>query len=541
MAELKSLISDKSEQFQQNRQDMLDTLANVRRLEQRVRDIGDKQRDRFKKLGKLMPRERVERLIDPGTPFIAMSTLAGLGLHEDDGEDMVMGGGVITGIGIVNGTRVAIIANDSAIRGGTSSWAGAMKMTRIMNIALEQKLPMITLNESGGGNLRLTHMTHAVLGGGRFALQARLSAAGLPQLTIVHGNATAGGAYVPGMSDYVIAVRNQSKMFLAGPPLLKMATGEIATDEELGGAEMHAAIAGTAEWIAESDAHAIDIARDVVKSWHWDNEAEHVDQAENVKEPALSPDDLAGVVPVDYRTPYDVREIIARLVDASDFLEFKETYDGYTICGTAEINGFPVGIIGNNGPITPRGATKAAQFIQLCDQAKTPLIFLQNTTGFIVGTEPEREGIIKHGAKLIQAVTNARVPRITIMVGASFGAGNYAMCGRGYDPDFLFSWPNHRIAVMGGEQAAGVLEIVARASMKRKGVTPDEEKLAADREDILDHYDKTSSALYATAHLWDDGIIDPRDTRRVLAECLAITNGARNRDPQPSTFGAARL
>jgi len=540
VSSLKSVIDPSSAEFQQNRSDMLDVLNHIRELEERVVRLSARQKDRFHKAGKLLPRERIDQLLDPGSPFIALSSLAGYGLDEDDGEEHILGGCVITGIGSVAGTRVALIVSDSAIKGGTGTWAGGQKTLRLQQIAAEQKLPVINLVESGGGNLRLTYKTFAVMGGRRFANQARLSSAGLPQITVVHGNATAGGAYVPGMSDYVITVRGQSKMFLAGPPLLKMATGEIADDEELGGAEMHSSIAGTAEWITENDAHGIAKARETIANLNWNMDVEDQGRKQS-PEPLYSPDELAGVVPVDYRQPVDVREIIARIADGSEFLEFKEEFDEYTLCGWTQIGGFKIGIIGNNGPITAKGAVKAAQFIQLSDQTGTPLLFLQNTTGFIVGKDAETAGIIKHGSKLIQAVANARVPRITIMVGASFGAGNYAMCGRGYDPDFLFSWPNHRIAVMGGEQAAGVLEIVARGSAKRRGKDVDEKALDAQRADIIGHYDKTSSALYATAQVWDDGIIDPRDTRRILIECLAITNGARHRKLHSSTFGAARL
>ncbi len=540
MPRLTSIIDPKSDEFRKNRADMLDALDHVRKLEKRIADLSAKQKDRFHKAGKLLPRERLDQLLDPGSPFIALSPLAGYKLHEDDGEENILGGCVITGIGTVAGTRVAIIVSDSAIKGGTGTWAGGQKTLRLQQIAAEQKLPVVNLVESGGGNLRLTYLTFAVMGGRRFANQARLSSAGLPQVTVVHGNATAGGAYVPGMSDYVIAVRGQSKMFLAGPPLLKMATGEIADDEELGGAEMHAEVAGTAEWITENDAHGIAKAREAVANLDWQMDCEN-QGCKTMAEPLYGPDELAGVVPIDYRQPIDVREIIARITDGSDFLDFKEEFDDYTLCGWSQIGGFKVGIIGNNGPITAKGAVKAAQFIQLCDQVGTPLLFLQNTTGFIVGKDAETAGIIKHGSKLIQAVANARVPRITLMVGASFGAGNYAMCGRGYDPDFLFSWPNHRIAVMGGEQAAGVLEIVARGSARRKGKDVDESALAVQRDDIIGHYDETSSALYATSQVWDDGIIDPRDTRRILIECLAITNGARYRTLNASTFGAARL
>lgn len=540
MNRLNSALDPRDDDFKKNRNDILQALDHIRELEQRIVTLSAKQQKRFYGLNKLLPRERLDHLLDPGSPFIALSPLAGYQLHEDDGQENTLGGGLITGIGFVAGTRIAIMINDSAIKGGTATWAGGQKTLRLQEIAAKQKLPLINLVESGGGNLRLTHLTFAVMGGRRFANQARLSAQGLPQVTVVHGNATAGGAYVPGMSDYIIVVRGQSKMFLAGPPLLKMATGEIADDETLGGAAMHAELAGTAEWIAENDAHGIAIARNTIANLRWQMEVEKSGQKTS-REPLHSPDELAGVVPVDYRQPVDVREIIARIVDRSEYLEFKADFDEYTICGWADINGYRAGIIGNNGPITAKGAVKSAQFIQLCNQAGISLIFLQNTTGFIVGQEAERSGIIKHGSKLIQAVANATVPRITIMVGASFGAGNYAMCGRGNDPDFLFSWPNHRIAVMGGEQAAGVLEIVSRASAERRGKIVDEEETANQRDDIIAHYEATSSALYASARIWDDGIIDPRDTRRVLAECLAICTGGRQRTLNPSTFGVARL
>jgi len=537
---LTSNINVRSDEFRTNKKNGLDALQQVRELERKVVALSEKQRERFESLNKLLPRERVDQLLDPGSPFLALSPLAGLGMHEDDGKEEVLGGGVIAGIGQVCGTRVALIVNDSAIKGGSNSWAGGVKALRMQEIALKQKLPVINLVESAGGNLRLTHMTFAVNGGRRFANQARLSAAGIPQVAVVHGSSTAGGAYVPGMSDYVIAVRNQAQMFLAGPPLLKMATGEIATAEELGGAAMHAEVAGTAEWVAESDSHGVAMVRELVKSMRWDTACE-ANEREEVKAPLYDPEELLGVVPTDYRTPYDVREAVARITDGSEFLEFKREFDPYTICGWAQIDGYKCAIIGNNGPITAAGALKAAQFIQLCDQRQAPLIFLQNITGFIVGREAEEGGIIKHGAKLIQAVTNARVPRITIMVGGSFGAGNYAMCGRGYDPDFLFTWPNHRIGVMGGEQAAGVLEIVARGSAERRGKPVNEERLAEQRQEIVDHYAETSSALYATARLWDDGIIDPRDTRKVLGQCLAVAAGAKHRQLSPNTFGVARL
>ena len=540
MTTLPNNVFARSDDFRVNRENALAGLARVRELEKRIVRLSEREGPRFRKAGKLLPRERLDLLLDPGASLVALTPLSGLGLHEDDGDQQVLGGGVIAGIGFVCGARVVVIVNDSAVKGGTMTWAGTQKVLRAQQIAHEQKLPLINLVESGGGNLRLAHLTFAVHGGQRFAKQARLSAAGVPQLSVVHGNATAGGAYIPGLSDYVIAVRGQSKMFLAGPPLLKMATGEIANDEELGGAELHAQEAGTAEWIVDNDREAIACARDVVRSLRWQTHTEGIGRGE-ARAPLYDIEELLGIVPADYRNPYDVRDVIARIVDASEFFEFKAAFDPYTVCGRAAIGGYGCGLIGNNGPITAKGAVKAAQFIQLCDQTATPLIFLQNTTGFIVGRAAESEGIIKHGSKLIQAVANARVPRITIMIGASFGAGNFAMCGRGLDPDFLFAWPNHRICIMGAEQAAGVLDIVARASSARRSRPVDEAALSRQHQEIVELYGKVSSALYATAHVWDDGIIDPRDTRCALTECLAITNGARHRSLNPNAFGVARL
>lgn len=540
MTILPNNIFARSEEFRLNRENALASLARVRDLEGRIAQLSGREGPRFRKAGKLLPRERVDLLLDPGAPLIALTPLSGLGLHEDDGDEQVLGGGVIAGIGFVSGTRVVVIVNDSGVKGGTTTWAGTQKVLRAQQIALEQKLPLINLVESGGGNLRLAHLTFAVHGGQRFAGQARLSAAGIPQVSVVHGNATAGGAYIPGLSDYVIAVRGQTKMFLAGPPLLKMATGEIANDEELGGAQLHAQEAGTAEWIVDNDREAIACARDVVRSLRWPSHTESNGQGE-IRPPLYDIEELLGIVSADYRNPFDVRDVIARIVDGSEFFEFKAAFDPYTVCGRGAVDGYACGLIGNNGPITAKGAVKAAQFIQLCDQTATPLIFLQNTTGFIVGRAAEAEGIIKHGSKLIQAVANVRVPRITMMIGASFGAGNFAMCGRGLAPDFLFTWPNHRICIMGAEQAAGVLDIVARAGSARRSRPVDEDLLARQHQEIVDLYGRVSSALYATAHVWDDGIIDPRDTRRVLAECLAITNGARHRSVNPNAFGVARL
>ncbi|WP_287962172.1 carboxyl transferase domain-containing protein, partial [Alcanivorax sp.] len=371
-----------------------------------------------------------------------------------------------------------------------------------------------------------------------FANQARLSAAGIPQITVVHGNATAGGAYQPGLSDYVVVVRERAKMFLAGPPLLKAATGEIATDEELGGAEMHAGTAGTAEYLAQSDADGISQARDLVKLLGWRRAAADVPEHE---EPKFPPEELLGVVPCDAKKPYDVREIIARIVDGSQFLDFKNEWDSATVCGWSTIEGKPVGIIGNNGPITPRGAAKAAQFIQLCDQTRRPLLFLHNTTGFMVGTDAEQNGVIKNGSKMLQAVANARVPKISVVVGGSYGAGNYAMCGRGLDPRFIFAWPNSKVAVMGGQQAGMVLRIVAEGKQRANGIEPDPKVLDMLQQSTAQKLDSQSTALYGTARLWDDGIIDPRDTRRVVAYALDICDDAEQRQLHPNSFGVARL
>ena len=433
--------------------------------------------------------------------------------------------------------RCLVTASNSAIKGGTISPSGLHKTLRLQRIAMENKLPVVSLVESGGANLN--YAAEVFVDGARtFANQARLSAAGIPQITVVHGNATAGGAYQPGLSDYVVVVRERAKMFLAGPPLLKAATGEIATDEELGGAEMHAGTAGTAEYLAENDADGIRQARDLVKLLGWRRAAPASDK---IEPPRYDAEELLGVVPADAKKPYDVREIIARIADSSDFLDFKNDWDSATVCGWSTIEGKPVGIIGNNGPITPRGAAKAAQFIQLCDQTRRPLLFLHNTTGFMVGTDAEQNGVIKHGSKMLQAVANARVPKISIVVGGSYGAGNYAMCGRGLDPRFIFAWPNSKVAVMGGQQAGMVLRIVAEAKQRANGIEPDEKVLDMLQQTTAQKLDSQSTALYGTARLWDDGIIDPRDTRRVVAYALDICADAQHRELHPNAFGVARL
>ena len=536
MPVFRSEIDVGAPRFAENRAAHLKLLDGVREIEARIRAHGTKSAKKFADRGQLPPRDRIDLLLDRGTPWLEISTLCGLGCHDDDGGANASGGGRISGIGIVGGIRACIDASDSAIKGGAATPYGLDKCLRLQQIALENKLPYIQLVESAGANL-LRQADLFVKGGATFANLARLSAAGCPVISVVHGSSTAGGAYQPGLSDYVIVVRGKTKIFLAGPPLLKAATGEISTDEVLGGAEMHATISGLAEWIAEHDRDAIRLARALTDKLKWDR----VPAVSAASKPLYDPEEILGIVPPDYRKPYDVREMIARIVDGSDWLDFKANYGPATVCGFARVEGHEAGFIGNNGPIDPDGATKAAHFMQACSQSGTPLVFLQNTTGFIVGPNAERAGIVKHGSKMIQAVTNAPVPKITLHIGASFGAGNYGMCGRAFGPRFIFAWPNNRISVMGGEQAAKVMTIIAEEGAKRAGKEPPHEMLAAQSKMIVDQYDAESTALYATARLWDDGIIDPRDSRRVLGMTLAICRDAEARNLKPNTFGVGRM
>ena len=539
MPVIESQISTASEHFRANRAAMLELIREFRALEEQVRKTSNSKKDQFVKRGQLLPRERVALLLDRGSPLLELSTLAGLGMHDDDGKENVHGGGVIDGIGYVEGVRCMISASDSAIKGGTTAPMGLKKKLRSQEIALKNKLPTIHLVESGGANLNYQAQIF-VEGGQGFRNQARMSAAGIPQINVVHGSSTAGGAYLPGLSDYVVMVRGRAKVFLAGPPLLLAATGEVATDEALGGAEMHATISGVADYMAADDADAIRIAREIVARLRWNDGLPSPPRRE-YREPRYDPDELCGVVPVDYRKPYDVREVIARLVDDSEFLDFKPLYGVHTVCGQAEIEGQACALIGNNGPIDADGAPKAAQLIQIIWQAGTPRVFQQNTTGFMVGTEAEQRGIVKHGSKMIQAVSNATVPQLTLHIGASFGAGNYGMCGRSFDPRFIFAWPNNRIAVMGGEQAGRVLAIVAEQGARRAGRPVDHALLKAQEDKVIAQFEAESTALFATARLFDDGLIDPRDSRKVLAFCLSVCREAEVRTLEPNTFGVARM
>ena len=538
MPVIDSKVDTNSEAFAQNREGMLAAIDEWRAVEASIRGSEEKKRERFVKRKQLMPRERVNLMLDRGSPFLELSTLCGYKEH-DDKDGSLAGGNIICGIGYVSGTRCLITASNSAIKGGTMSPWGVQKTLRAQEIAFENKLLMVSMIESGGANLPYQHEMF-IEGGKTFRNQARASAAGLPQVTIVHGSSTAGGAYMPGLSDYVIMVRDRAKVFLAGPPLLKAATGEIATDEELGGAEMHGTVAGTCEYLAESDADAIRIAREVVAKVGWNNHVP-VEERRPFSEPLYSEEEILGTVPADYRKPYDTREVIARLVDGSDFLEFKADFDQQLICGQATVEGWPIGIIGNNGPITTKGAVKGAQFIQLCCQSDMPIIYLQNITGYMVGTEAEQGGIVKHGSKMIQAVANASVPQITFVIGGSFGAGNYGMCGRGFDPRFIFAWPNSRTAVMGGEQAAKVMAIVTEAKMAAQGQKVPQEFLEGMQKQIVDMFDAQSHPFKVSGRMVDDGIIDPRDTRRVLAYVLSICREAKRRTVFPTSFGVARM
>jgi geranyl-CoA carboxylase beta subunit len=535
MPPIVSKISPAGSDFGRNRTAMLQYVERLRELEARARAKSDASRPSFEKRGALLPRERIGRLLDLGSPWLELSPLAGYGVDTPDPEKSVPGSGVLSGIGYVSGVRCVIVASDSGINAGAIGPMGGEKLLRAQDIALENKMPFVYLVESAGANLMKYRVEGFVNGGAIFRNLARLSGAGVPVVTVVHGSSTAGGAYFPGLSDYVIMVRGRARAFLAGPPLLKAATGEIATEEELGGAEMHARVSGLAEYVAENDADALAIARDVVSRLPWGRVP-----APSGPAPRFAAEELLGVMPADPKRQVDMREVIARIVDDSDFLEFKSEYGPATVTGHAAIEGIRVGIITNNGPLDPNGATKATHFIQACCQADIPLLYLQNTTGYIVGKASETGGMIKHGSKMIQAVTLANVPQITLMCGASFGAGNYGMCGRGFEPDFLFSWPNAQTAVMGGEQAASVMAMVTEEGAKRRGIAVPAEQIAALKAQIVQTFDSQMSAFHTSGQLLDDGVIDPRDTRRVLSLALSIVLEARKRCVSPVQFAVAR-
>ena len=536
MTIIESNIQTGDSAFKSNRAEMLSLLQRARGYEQRGAERSALARDRFEKRGQLLPRERVSLLLDPGMPFQELLSLAGLGLDNPDLEKSTPGCGVIAGIGMVSGVRCMVLASDSGIDAGALQPMGLEKQLRIQEIALHNKLPYIQLVESAGANLMAYRVEEFVRGGSLFYNLARLSAAGLPVITITHGSSTAGGAYQTGLSDYIVMVRDRTRAFLAGPPLLKAATGEVATEEELGGAVMHTSVSGLGDYLAEDDRDAVRIAREIVGQIGWDRPSA---SRSGWQSPRYDPEELLGIMPADAKRPVDMRQVIARIADGSDFLEFGQNYGSATVCGHIKIECWPVGVVTNNGPIDTAGASKATHFIQACCQSRTPIVYLNNTTGFMVGQQAEEAGIIKHGSKMIQAVANASVPQITLYCGASFGAGNYGMCGRGFHPRFCFSWPNARTAVMGGEQAAKTMAIVTEAAMKRKGAI-DEAAIAAMQARIIDRFDSQMSVFTTSAKALDDGVIDPRDTRAVLADVLAVCREGDAREPQKMQFSVAR-
>lgn len=519
---------------------MLALVEKLRVIEARSVEASNARRATFEKRGQIPPHERLARVLDPGMPFLRLHTLANYLVEDENPKTSIPGASVIAGIGYVNGVRCLVWVDDSGIRAGAMTTMTAPLALSILNIAMRQKLPLLHLVESAGADLLKFKVEMWATGGGIFRDLAKLSAAGIPTISVLHGPSTAGGAYMPGMSDYVIGVKSNGLAALAGAALVKAATGETADDRELGGSEMHASVSGLVEYLAEDDAHALGLARDVIARLGW-NEGETPSSRHAYDPPLYEADELAGVVPVDYRTPYDVRELVARIVDGSSFEEFKSRYGPGTVCLQTSIMGHPCGMIGNNASIDPNGATKAAQFLQLCDKADMPVVFLNNTTGYIVGTESEQAGMIKHGSKMIQAVSNITIPKISLYVGASFGAGNYGMCGYAYEPDFLFAWPNAATNVMGGESAAKTMRQVAETAAKRKGAAIDEQELDKREKEIEALFKKQENAFYTSGRLLDHGVIDPRDTRKVLGFCLATCAEGRNRTLKPNSFGIARM
>jgi len=518
-------------QARQRAEAMRERLAQLRALEQRAADRSAEARAVFERRGQLLPRERVGLLLDPGRPWLPLCSLAGYLQDQPDPEASVPGGGILAGIGFVSGVRCMVVASDAGIEAGAIQAMGLDKVLRAQELALQNRLPFLHLVESAGANLMKYRVEGFVQGGALFRNLARLSGAGIPVITVQHGSGTAGGAYMPGLSDVVIMVRGRSRAFLAGPPLLKAATGEVATEEELGGAEMHTAVSGLGEYLAEDDRHALGIAREVVARLGCARDAT----------PAAEPlAELRGLMPVNLREPVDMREVMHRLVD-DGILEFKALYGPQTVCAQGSIAGHAVGFISNNGPIDAAGANKATHFIQWMCQLGHPIVYLQNTTGYMVGKESEQAGMIKHGSKMIQAVTHATVPQLTIQCGASFGAGNYGMCGRAYAPHFLFSWPGARTAVMGGEQAARTMQIVGEAALARKGIAADPVQARAQFDKIVDVFEQQADAFYTSGLLLDDGVIDPADTRAVLAFCLDTIREGEARTARPLQFGVARM
>lgn len=516
---LRSRVDLRSEIFQKNREQNLASVEKLEKALARSREGGgEKYRARHEAAGKLLPRERVERLLDRDAWFLELAPLAGL-----DIQGHAPGASVVGGIGVVSGVECMITASEATVKGGAMSEYSVIKSGRLSDVAEQNGLPSISLIESAGADL--PNQSKIFVPGGRgFRDLTRRSEARTPTVCLVFGSSTAGGAYIPGMSDYVVMVKKQAQVYLGGPPLVKMATGEETTHEELGGAEMHSRVSGVSDYLAEDEEDAIRIGREIVAHLNWKKAGPAPRTPEEIEEPLYPAEDLLGIASADVRIPFDAREVIARIVDGSRFSEFKPLYGPELVCGWAHVHGYPVGILANNGILFTSCANKGAQFIQLCNQANIPLLYLQNIVGFMVGRRYEEEGIIKAGAKMINAVSNSTVPSITIMIGASYGAGNYAMAGRAYAPNFLFTWPNHRIAVMGGKQLAGVLDIIQREAAAKKGEAVDEQRLAVMKQMTEGLIESESDPFFATARVWDDGVIDPRDTRTVVAMCLSVTH-----------------
>ena len=533
MEPLTSKANPAAEQFQQNAAAHTEQVADLRReLIQAALGGSAKSRARHAERGKLLPRERVDALLDPGSPFLELSPMAAHGLYDGDAP----AAGIITGVGRVSGREVVVVANDATVKGGTYYPMTVKKHLRAQEVALHNRLPCIYLVDSGGAFLPkqdevFPDREHF---GRIFFNQATMSSKGIPQIAAVLGSCTAGGAYVPAMSDETVIVRNQGTIFLGGPPLVKAATGEVVTAEDLGGGDLHSRTSGVTDHLANDDAHALQIVRSIVSTLR--PRAPRPWEVRPPQDPAVDPGQLYGVVPADSRTPYDVREVIARVVDGSRFHEFKELYGSTLVTGFAHIHGHPVGIVANNGILFSESALKGAHFIELCDQRAIPLVFLQNISGFMVGREYEAGGIAKDGAKMVTAVSCARVPKLTMIIGGSFGAGNYGMCGRAYSPRFLWMWPNARISVMGGEQAATVLATIRRDQAEAKGDQWSAEDEEAFKQPLRDQYEHQGHPYYSTARLWDDGVIDPADTRQVLGLALSACANAPLEDVSYGVF-----
>ncbi len=518
MPAIRSTVDRESNLYQSNYAVMQGALERLRaELKRSTEGGGEKYVKRHIERGRLLPRGRVEMLLDEGSYFLEIAPLAGIGI-----EGEFPGAGVIGGIGLVCGRECLIVANEATAKGGATGEAGLWKNARLADIARQNHLPTIMLVESAGADL--PQQSKIFVAGGRgFREITRRSKERIPTISVVFGSSTAGGAYLPGMSDYVIMVKKQAQVFLAGPPLVKMATGEVSDEESLGGAEMHSRVSGLSDYLAEDELDAIRIAREVIGHL---NRPKPGGPTATPRPPAYDIDELLGIASADVRVPFEIRDVIARIVDGSEFAEFKPEYGPTLVTGFAHVHGFPVGILGNNGVLMTESSEKGAQFIALCNQQDIPLLFLQNITGFMVGRAYEEDGIIRAGAKLINAVSNSTLPAITIMVGGSYGAGNYAMCGRAYEPRFLFTWPNHRIAVMGPQQLSGVMDIIRRDAAAKAGQPVDEAKLTFAKKGLEDQITRESDCYFATARLWDDGVIDPRDTRTVIAIALSAAYNA---------------